>query len=279
MNTQLLKKSTLGLLFAAGLMTQVQAGDVWVSDEIEAPLRDRPELNADIVAMLPAGQRVQMLKKHDDYVKIKTSKGKVGWLSYYYVLQNTSVHEQLAPMKRSLETAKATVQKLEEQLKTEKAKVDKLQNSQSELEKTITTATSQAKDSAGNAQKLSADNKLLQEKLAEQSNKMEELAKALDKARQKASTATTRYLTLVKVNENAVEIERQNKMLQKKSVDNEQELQKLKNENQTLRARLDTRQAMMTALLIFGGILVGYVLSVLMPPRGRRPASSSFSSF
>ncbi len=276
MNKKLFKQIGLSLIITTGLIAPVSAADVWVSDEIEAPLRDKPELNANIVSMLPAGQRVVVVEKNKDYVKIKTSEGAVGWLSNYYVLNDVSVHEQLAPLKRSLADKEATVKRLRDELQQVRGKMGQLESSKSALEKTINDATSQAKSSAGSAQKFAADNKLLQTKLSQQSAKMEQLAKALDIARQKSTTANARYAALVKVSGNVAEIERQNRMLQEKVVQDEQDLQKLKNENQSMKARLNTRQAMMTALMIFGGILAGYILSILTPPRGRRPSSGSF---
>ncbi len=266
------------ILFAglAWLLLNAQAADVWVSDEIEAPLREAPELNAAIVTLLPAGQRVTVLEQNDEYVKIQTAGGQQGWLSNYYVLRETSVHDQLTPTKKALAEAQSKVQSLSAELAEKKTLIERLKNDKAAVEKSVGKATAEAKTSAGTAQKLSANNQLLQKKLAEQSEKMAELAKALDVAKQKASSARTRYLSLVKVSENAVDIDKQNRSLQEKAVQFEQEVQQLKNENQSLKAELNTRQAVVTALLIFGGVLVGYVLSVMMPPRGRR--SSGYSS-
>lgn len=254
-----------------------QAADVWVSDEIEAPLREAPELNASIVTLLSAGQRVNVLSENDNYVQIQTADGTKGWLSNYYVLRETSVHDQLAPAKEALAAAEAKVKALTSELAEKNSLISRLETDKAAVEKSAGELTEKAKTNAGNAQKLSTDNDLLQKKLTEQSEKMAELAKALDAAKQKASNARTRYLSLVKVSENAVEIDKQNRSLQEKAVQFEQEVQQLKNENQSLKAQLNTRQTMITALMIFGGILVGYVLSVMMPPRGRRSAGYSSS--
>lgn len=258
--------TTMGAAYA-------QSADIWVSDEIEAPLRASPELNADIVAMLPAGQRIIAIEQNEDYVKIKTAEGTEGWLSNYYVLHNTSVHDQLEPMKQSLADAKANIEQLTQTLSTQKSQITTLESSKAALERSASEVAKKAKSSQGSAQKLASDNQLLQKKLIEQSEKVEQLAKALNVAKQKASTARTRYLSLVKVSENAVDIDKQNRNLQKKAVQFEQEIQRLKNDNQSLTAKLNTRQTMITALLIFGGMLAGYVLSILTPPRGGRPSS------
>ncbi len=262
-----LKNKLLATLFCTGLasISVANASNVWVSDEIEAPLRSNPELNSQIIAMLPAGQRVQKLDSNKDYVKVKTSDGKTGWLSGYYVLNTTSVHDQLVPTKKALEKAEAELKALKTKLTQQDSHISELTAAKNQMEQT-----------AADSQELSSNNSLLQKKLSEQSAKMAELAKALDVANEKASTARTQYLSLVKVSENVVEIDKQNQSLQKQAVQFEQEVQQLKNENQNLKAQLNTRQTIVTALLIFGGVLVGYILSVLMPPRGSR--SSSYPS-
>ncbi len=218
------------------------------------------------------------LDQNQDYVKVKTAGGVEGWLSNYYVLRTTSVHDQLAPMKKKLAAAEKALKKAEQLLAAEKGKTNELENAKSALEKSASEVAEKAKSSAGNVEKLAGDKQLLEKKLSEQSEKMAELATALDAAKQKASDARTRYLSLVKVSENVVDIDKQNRSLQEKAVQFEAEIQKLKNENQSLKAKLDTRQAVFVALLIFGGIVAGYILSVLTPPRGRR-SSGSYSSF
>ncbi len=267
-----MKKIILLLGMYAGF--SVFAQDVWVSDEIEAPLREAPELNAKIISLLPAGERVTALDQNKDYVKVKTAKGVQGWLSNYYVLRSQSIHDKFSPMEKSLQTLQQKNKQLENDLTEKEQQIKQLQTAVGNAKKTSSEVAERAKTSESDVAKLSSDNALLEKKLNEQSQKMTQLATALDAAKQKASDARTRYLRLVKVSENAVDIDKQNSSLQEKAVQFERELQQLKNENQSLKAKLDTRQAVITAMLIFGGILVGYVLSVLMPPRNRRHASS-----
>lgn len=272
-----MKKIILSL--ALGIALTAQSADIWVSDEIEAPLRDKPELNAKIVAMLPAGQRLATIEQNDDYVKIKTKEGVEGWLSNYYVLRSISVHEQLAPIKKSLTEAEATIKQLNTTLAEQKRQISDLESSKVALEKSADTVAKQAETSANSEKKLSDNNASLKKKLKEQSNKMSDLAKALNTAKKAASDAQTRYLSLVRVSENVVEIDKQNRAMQKRTVHLEKEIQQLRNENQSLSAQLDSRQTAVAALLIFGGLAAGYLLSIATV-RGRRPASSgSFSSF
>lgn len=270
-------KKYLGFVSVVWLSFNSLAADVWVSDEIEAPLRSAPELNSKIVKLLPAGQAVTLLEEKQDYVKIKTRDGQEGWLSNYYVLRNQSVHAKLAPTEQSLAQKTAEVNKLNEQIKAKNKEIAELKASIDSAKNTATEVEKRAKDSEVGLSKVSKDNKLLQKELAEQNTKITQLATALDAAKKKATDARARYLSLAKVSQNAVEIDDQNRSLQEKAVKFEQEIQQLKTENQTLQSKIGKKEFVIGALTILGGILVGYVLSVMMPPRGRRTSRYSSS--
>lgn len=270
-------KKNLWLLAVVCLSFKTFAADVWVSDEIEAPLRSSPELNSKIVKLLAAGQAVSVLEQNKDYVKVKTNSGDVGWLSNYYVLRSESVHAKLAPTQQLLTEKTAEVDQLTQQVATRDKEIAALKASINSARSTASEVEKRAKDSEVGLSKSTQDNELLRKELAEQNTKITELAKALDTARQKATDAKARYLSLAKVSENAVEIDNQNRSLQEKAVKFEQEIQQLKTENQTLQSKIGKKEFVIGALTILGGILVGYVLSVMMPPRGRRTGSYSSS--
>lgn len=253
------------------------AADVWVSDEIEAPLRSSPELNSKIVKLLPAGQAVTVLDQNKDYVKIKTRDGAVGWLSNYYVLRSESVHAKFVPTQQALNDKTAEVQRLTAAVEAKDKEIARLNRSIDSANSTATEVEKRAKDSEVGLSKLTKDNELLQKELSEQNTKITQLATALDAAQKKAGDARARYLSLAKVSENAVEIDNQNRKLQEKAVQFEQEVQQLKNENQNLQSQIGKKEFVIGALTILGGILVGYVLSVMMPPRGRRGSGYSSS--
>ena len=255
----------------------IRAEDLWVSDEIEAPLRSAPELNSKIVSLLKSGQRVYLLEKNKDYVKIRTVDGEEGWLSNYYVLWQQSVHEHFAPIKKTLKSAEKKILELSSEIKDKDLRIKKLQTNFDNTKKTAGEVFKRAKARESGLAKLTADNDVLQKKLSEQNSKLKQLAPALDAANQKASNARTRYLSLVKVSENAVDIDKQNRSLQKRAVQFEQQLQQLKTENHSLKAKIGKKEFVIGALTVLGGVLVGYILSVIMPPRGGRWPSKRHS--
>lgn len=270
-----MKKKIIASVLFTGVAFQSLAQSVWVSDEIEAPLRKSPELNAKIVAMLAAGQSVVALDQNKDYVKVKTKDGQQGWLSNYYVLRQKSVHARIGPMEKELAAAKAKLQTVTAQLSEKDSQIKQLQSEMNQAKSSASKEAKRAKSSETGIAKLNTDNDRLQKELGTQSEKMAELAKALDTAKQQATDARARYLSLVKVSENVVEIDKQNRSLQEKSVQFEQELQQVKAENQSLKSKIGKKEFLIGVLTVLGGVLVGYILSVMMPPRGRRPSGYS----
>ncbi|MGY0399059.1 MAG: TIGR04211 family SH3 domain-containing protein [Ostreibacterium sp.] len=265
-----MKKWLFLSIYSVLLMTYANAQDIWVSDEIKAPLRKTPELNATIIALIASGQRVTEIDKNDNYVKIKTANGDEGWLSNYYVLNQKSVHDKYASLEVSSSNAKKSIADLSNELETKNQQITQLTSTFDNMKKTVGETSERAKNSESGVTKLSADNEILQKKLKEQNEKMSQLATVLNVANKKASDASTRYLSLVKVSENVFDIDKQNRSLQEKAVQFEQDLQQLKTENQSLKSQIGKKEFIIGALTILGGILIGYILSVMMPPRGRR---------
>lgn len=270
-----MKKHIFSALLLVCCSFSAMAQNVWISDEIEAPLRQSPELNAKIVAMLPAGQAVVALDQNKDYVKVKTKDGQQGWLSNYYVLRQQSVHARIGPMEKELATVKEKLKTVTAQLAEKKGEIKSLEGEMNKAKQSASKEAQRAKSSETGIAKLNTDNDRLQKELGTQSSKMAELAKALDTAKQQATDARARYLSLVKVSENVVGIDKQNRELQEKTVRFEQELQTLKVENQSLKSKVDKKEYIVGALTVLGGAILGFILSVMMPPRGRRTGGYS----
>lgn len=269
-------KKILGCLvlfvFSAG------AADVWVSDEIEAPLKKEPSISGEIITLLKAGQRVEVLGENDkkDYTQIKTADGTTGWLSNYYVLRNESVHAQFAPVKAQLAELQAEHDSLQAEKQNLSQQLATLQAKNNELLDNVSSSQAAAESSANLQEELKTQTGTLQQKLQEQTEKIQQLTNALEQANKKANDANVQYLSLKKVSENVVTINQQNRMLQESAVNLEQQVQLLKNENQTLKSKLDVKGKLIVGGLVFGGLIVGYILAMSTPPRKRRNYPSKF---
>ncbi len=244
----------LGFIFL--LFTQsLYAKEAWISDEIKAPLRTLPETSSKIISMLSAGQKIETLSSRGRYVKIRTADGKTGWLSKFYVLNRQSLHEKMTLVEKDL---------------TEK--ITQLSTLNKELEEK-TLLIKHAGIKAGEGKKIITNSRLLQDKLIEQNRRITQLVKALESEKQRTLDARTQYVSLAKVSQDAVDINKQNKVLQEKNVAYEKKIQQLNAENQSLQGQIGKKDFIVGVLTVLAGILVGYILSVIMPPGTRHKSS------
>lgn len=251
-----MKKYATLLLFCSLLVGHSQlafAKEAWVSDEIKAPLRSSPTRKSKIISMLASGKKLEVLATKKGYTKVKAPNGKVGWLSNFYVLNEQSLHEKYLPLQKELEERNAMLETLNKELADKSLLISQLDPDE--------------KNSKG----LVSDSHLLQTKLIEQNRRITKLVNALEMEKQRTLDARTQYVSLAKVSQDAVDINNQNKILQEKAVQHEQEAQQLRAENQSLKGQIGKKDFIVGVLTVLAGILVGYVLSVMMPPSaGRR---------
>ncbi len=255
-----MKKYLVILGLALLPLTYGYAQDVWTSDEIKAPLRSEANKKSKIISMISAGQKVKVLANQKGYVKVRTANNKVGWLSNFYVLRKSSVHEQFDKIQSELTEKKEQLAKVSAELEEKKHLI------------------SQFGVDGKKAQAILSGSELLKNKLIEQNRRIAQLVKALDVEKQKTLDAKTQYVSLTKVSQNAVDIDKKNKQLQEQLVANEQTTRQLQAENQSLQSQISKRDFIVGVLTVLAGILVGYVLSIIMPPNGRRRSSSYHGS-
>lgn len=240
------------------------AQTVWVSDEIQAPLRKSPSSRAEIVGFIEAGQAAQKLaEKTDDegtkYTQVKLSDGRTGWLTNYYVLTRESVHAKLAPMQAELAKAKSDLDELNATIEQQAQKITELQSG-------VSTAESKLADAAETKMALND----LQSVSENQDAKIAELTEALEIANKRAEKERLRYASLAKVSQDAVRIDNQNQQLQEKAIQLEQNLQLVQGENETLRTRTNKSEWYTGAAIVIFGVLTGLVIPLFFRRRRYR---------
>ncbi len=250
--------AVLGFIFL--LFTQsLYAKEAWISDDVKVPIRSLPKKKSKIISMVPAGQKVEVLATERKYVKIRTANGKIGWLANFYMLNEKSTHEKAALMEKDITEKEEQIALLNKKLE-EKIHLIK-----------------EAGIEDDEAEKILSDSRRLQDKLVEQNRRITQLIKALASEKRRTLDARTQYISLARVSKDAVAINDQNKILQEKIVEQEQKVQQLYAENQSLQEQVGKKDFIVGVLTVLAGILVGYVLSVIMPP-GSRHRSSSYNN-
>ena len=202
--------------------TAIQAGTMYVSDNLVITLRSGQGNQYQILKMLPSGMKLNVVEQNEaGYARVVTPDGIEGWTRTQYLSDEPVAREQLTAIQSKLE-------KLTQQNKELKQELSELQKSSKEV--------SQERDS-------------------------------LDKEKEKLSKDIAH---LNDVAARPAMLDRENSELRQKNVALEKDLQLLVQENQVLKDRSQREWFVVGALVLLGGMLIGFILPKL---RTRRHSS------
>lgn len=83
----------LGLLFVT--VTVANAETVYVTDNLRIGVRPEPDNNAPPIGVIVSGMKLDVLKRSDDYVKIRSTEGVEGWIKEIHITREVPVRAQL----------------------------------------------------------------------------------------------------------------------------------------------------------------------------------------
>ncbi len=104
------------LALALLLALPLSAGADWVRDEIRVNMRTGPGLQFRILKVLVSGDRVQRIGTSSDWVHVRTSEGKDGWVPDGYVVREQPASIRLPAAETKLAEAEAKISALDSQL-------------------------------------------------------------------------------------------------------------------------------------------------------------------
>ena len=190
--------SKVGTIFFLGFLichNAVSDEAVYVSDEFSIPLRAGPEVNERIIrTKIISGTKLRQLDEppENDYIKVQTSRGEIGWLPAEFVVTEP-------PSKLLLDEQKEYAKTLRSELKTAREKADLFKNrvidtndTNQELEKSVTTLETELADIkalASNTIKINQDNSILKQTNQRLRDSILQLTR-----NEKSASNTSRYL-------------------------------------------------------------------------------------
>lgn len=130
----------------------VTAAPVYITDKLNVGLHEEKTLDSPIVAVLPSGTELELVKREDNFSFVSDKQGTTGWVDNSYLLDQPPATEQVQALERQLkslqssgrntaaDTAKLAKLKgdydaLQQQYKSERLKVGELQVTIAELKK------------------------------------------------------------------------------------------------------------------------------------------------
>lgn len=162
------KYFTLSMMFLV-LTMQVKAGEAWITDRLEIPVKERPELTANSIAWLPAGMAVETLEssKDGDYVKIRFQ-NQSGWVSKQNLLEQPSLQVRSQQMQDELNSLQQRYNELRQNSGHFAELVEGLQKENQKLKEKESSARQELvhlKRASQNVVAIDQRNKVLQERM------------------------------------------------------------------------------------------------------------------
>ncbi len=106
----------LALLWA--ILPLATAETVYVTDNLRIGVRPEPDNNAPPVGVVMSGMKLDVLKRSDDYVKIRSTDGIEGWIKEIHITRDVPVRVQLDKMTLQFQQVSKELEEKTSQLKT-----------------------------------------------------------------------------------------------------------------------------------------------------------------
>ena len=211
-----MKKLILNKLFACALFLPAAcfgAAFVYVSDQVEIPIRTEKSIDASILKMAFSGEKLALLETtKSGWTKIRLNDERIGWINSRFVIDELPAREQLEKLKNDYNTQQIKYNKQTQMLKS-------LQQSLKESQEMKNTLT-------------------------------------IEKAE-----IESRIKHIEKTYENALKIEHNNRTLQQKILQLENEKQILKKNNTYEQDRSAKNWFLLGGLVLLLGVIVGFFIS------------------
>ncbi len=114
--TQHMYKGLLTTLLLLLCHSALAAEVVYVRDELRLGVRPAPSSKERSIAVVTTGDKLTVLDKKDNFIRVRTEKGTEGWVSDKYVSNELPARELLAALQRKHEAVKGETETLRAEL-------------------------------------------------------------------------------------------------------------------------------------------------------------------
>lgn len=209
----------------------LNAGHIWaktlyVVDQIVVNLRDSAQGSANTIAYLKTDTPVELLEEVQEYYKVKTSNGEIGFIRKNFLTTETPKELIIKQLRQENGRLKSTIEKLEkryeETFSNEEDIVKKLNNELQELQ-----------------------------------SQNQNLLKSLNESNQQLIEVTQAHETLIENSQNVVEITQERNELKTRHTELSNSVERLTNESNELKQKQTIRWFLAGAGVLFLGWILG----------------------
>jgi len=171
------------ILLVFGLSASaVTAGPVrYVSDELVITMRAGKGNQYQIIQSLPSGVRLEVLEEAEKFVRVRSPKGKEGWVRSQYLIAQPIAKHRLAAAEEKLETARDRYRALQEKFNTLRENNREVRSERSRLEKEkngVAKELEELRQLATRPAQLHAENQKMRKRIATLEGELNRLTKA-----------------------------------------------------------------------------------------------------
>jgi len=165
---EIFMKKLLLIMMLFGAVTLSQAETRYIVDQAKLPLRAGQATSYAIIRMLPSGAAVEVLEQSSaGYTRVRTSKGKEGWILSRYLMKSPAARDRLAWAEKEL----GKLNRLKQDKKSLEQHGSQLTKENKKLQKEL----ARIRKAAANAVIIADENKALQIKANEAEQAFEDL--------------------------------------------------------------------------------------------------------
>ena len=234
------------IFFAAPALA---AQKMWIVDNLQLTVRTGPSVENKIIALLNTGDWVEVLKENNEgWAKVRTAKGKEGWLLKRYLMEERPAVLRLAELSPQAQETAEKMETLHKENAELKAKVEELEALRDSLEET--------------KKRLASGDNRLETLISENTT----LKSALAKTQSEAASAQESYDKLVADSGNVVTLQKQRDQL---AAELEQKTKKLADQDNELES-LRFAGSLKWFLAGAGVLIVGWLMGLALHRRKKR---------
>lgn len=123
-----------GCMLLAVLVQGVSAAPVYITDRLNVGLHEEKTLDSPIVAVLPSGTELELVKREDNFSFVSDKKGVTGWVDNSYLLDEAPAIEQIKTLTAKNNTLEKQLKSLQAGNSNSPANADQLAKLQSDYD-------------------------------------------------------------------------------------------------------------------------------------------------
>jgi SH3 domain protein len=130
-------KTKFLLLILIFVFSAANAATNYVSDDLHTFIHSGPSTKYKIIGSVNAGEHIEVIRKDSDFILVKDSNGRSGWINSKYVSNQPGLKEHLPALKTQVTQLETQLAEYKENLESKVSQIQNLENTNLKLNKQL----------------------------------------------------------------------------------------------------------------------------------------------